>query len=34
VQATDRETLAKLMLRAIASVEEMTEEIQLLPARE
>jgi DNA-binding Lrp family transcriptional regulator len=34
VQATDRETLAKLMLRAIASVEEMTEEIQLLPAKE
>ncbi len=33
VQACDRESLATLMIRAIAAVEEMTEEIQLLPAR-
>lgn len=33
VQACDQESLAKLTVRAIAAVEDMTEEIQLLPAR-
>jgi hypothetical protein len=34
VQACDRESLAALMVRAIAAVEDRTEEVQLLPARE
>jgi DNA-binding GntR family transcriptional regulator len=34
VQACDRESLASLMVRAIASVEDRTEDIQLLPTRE
>ncbi len=33
VRASDRESLATLMLRAMAQVEDMTEEIQLLPVR-
>jgi len=33
VQSYDRDSLATLTIRAIASVELMTEEIQLLPAR-
>jgi DNA-binding GntR family transcriptional regulator len=34
VQACDRESLAALMVRAIAAVEDRTEDIQLMPARE
>ena len=33
VQALDRESLAELTIRAIAAVENKTEEIQLLPAK-
>jgi len=34
VQAPDRERLAELTVRAIASVEDMTEDVQLLPIRD
>jgi DNA-binding Lrp family transcriptional regulator len=34
VQAPDRESLAELTVRAIASVEDMTEDVQLLPIRD
>lgn len=34
VQASDRESLVTLMVRAIAAVENLTEDIQLLPAIE
>ncbi|MDP2730385.1 MAG: helix-turn-helix domain-containing protein [Dehalococcoidales bacterium] len=33
VQAPDRESLARLMEQAIATVEDFTEEVELLPAR-
>ena len=33
VQAPDRESLATLMVRAMAAVEDLTEDIQLLPAK-
>ena len=34
VQAPDRESLAWLTVRAIASIESLTEDVQLLPARD
>jgi DNA-binding Lrp family transcriptional regulator len=34
VQAPDRESLARLTTRAIAAVENMTEDVQLLPIRD
>ncbi|MDP3878827.1 MAG: helix-turn-helix domain-containing protein [Dehalococcoidales bacterium] len=34
VQASDRESLAQLTVRAIGAVEAMTEDVQLLPSRE
>lgn len=33
VQAPDRESLATLMEQAIATVEDLTEEVELLPAK-
>ncbi len=34
LQASDRESLAELTAQAIAAVEAVTEDIQLLPAKE